>query len=101
MGEYFVENLFYIIIGLSVLSFIILKIGAKFIGLVARGIFGVASIFVLNILLSPFNIPTAILNGESNIFNIAVGINALTGLLATFLGFPAVVLMFGLALLFR
>ena len=86
MGEYFVENLFYIIIGLSVLSFIILKIGAKFIGL-ARGIFGVASIFVLNILLSPFNI--------------AVGINALTGLLATFLGFPAVVLMFGLALLFR
>ena len=84
MGEYFVENLFYIIIGLSVLSFIILKIGAKFI---ARGVFGVASIFVLNILLSPFNI--------------AVGINALTGLLATFLGFPAVVLMFGLALLFR
>ena len=80
MGEYFVENLFYIIIGLSVLSFIILKIGAKFIGFVA-------SIFVLNILLSPFNI--------------AVGINALTGLLATFLGFPAVVLMFGLALLFR
>ena len=80
MGEYFVENLFYIIIGLSVLSFIILKIGAKFIGFVAR-------IFVLNILLSPFNI--------------AVGINALTGLLATFLGFPAVVLMFGLALLFR
>ena len=86
MGEYFVENLFYIIIGLSVLSFI-LKIGAKFIGFVARGVFGVASIFVLNILLSPFNI--------------AVGINALTGLLATFLGFPAVVLMFGLALLFR
>ena len=83
MGEYFVENLFYIIIGLSVLSFIILKIGAKFIGFVARGVLGVASIFVLNILLSPFNI--------------AVGINAL----ATFLGFPAVVLMFGLALLFR
>ena len=82
MGEYFVENLFYIIIGLSVLSFIILKIGAKFIGFVARGVLGVASIFV-----SPFNI--------------AVGINALTGLLATFLGFPAVVLMFGLALLFR
>ena len=80
MGEYFVENLFYIIIGLSVLSFII-------IGFVARGVLGVASIFVLNILLSPFNI--------------AVGINALTGLLATFLGFPAVVLMFGLALLFR
>ena len=87
MGEYFVENLFYIIIGLSVLSFIILKIGAKFIGFVARGVLVVASIFVLNILLSPFNI--------------AVGINALTGLLATFLGFPAVVLMFGLALLFR
>ena len=87
MGEYFVENLFYIIIGLSVLCFIILKIGAKFIGFVARGVLGVASIFVLNILLSPFNI--------------AVGINALTGLLATFLGFPAVVLMFGLALLFR
>ena len=87
MGEYFVENLFYIIIGLSVLSFIILKIGAKFIGFVARGVFGLASIFVLNILLSPFTI--------------AVGINALTGLLATFLGFPAVVLMFGLALLFR
>ena len=87
MGEYFVENLFYIIIGLSVLSFIILKIGAKFIGFVARGVLGVARIFVLNILLSPFNI--------------AVGINALTGLLATFLGFPAVVLMFGLALLFR
>ena len=87
MGEYFVENLFYIIIGLSVLSFIILKIGAKFIGFVARGVLGVASIFVLNILLSPFNI--------------AVGINALTGLLATFLGFPAVVLMSGLALLFR
>ena len=87
MGEYFVENLFYIIIGLSVLSFIILKIGAKFIGFVARGVLGVASIFVLNILLSPFNI--------------AVGINALTGLLATFLGFPAVVLMFVLALLFR
>ena len=38
MGEYFVENLFYIIIGLSVLSFIILKIGAKFIGFVARGV---------------------------------------------------------------
>ena len=53
MGEYFVENLFYIIIGLSVLSFIILKIGAKFIGFVARGVLGVASIFVLNILLSP------------------------------------------------
>ncbi len=87
MGEYFVENLFYIIIGLSVLSFIILKIGSKFIGFVARGVLGVASIFILNILLSPFNI--------------AVGINALTGLLATFLGFPAVVLMFGLALLFR
>ena len=87
MGEYFVDNLFYIIIGLRVLSFIILKIGAKFIGFVARGVLGVASIFVLNILLSPFNI--------------AVGINALTGLLATFLGFPAVVLMFGLALLFR
>lgn len=87
MGEYFVENLFYIIIGLSVLSFIILKIGAKFIGFVARGVLGVASIFILNILLSPFNI--------------VVGINALTGFLATFLGFPAVVLMFGLALLFR
>ena len=43
MGEYFVENLFYIIIGLSVLSFIILKIGAKFIGFVARGVLGVAS----------------------------------------------------------
>ena len=42
MGEYFVENLFYIIIGLSVLSFIILKIGAKFIGFVARGVFGVS-----------------------------------------------------------
>lgn len=53
MGEYFVENLFYIIIGLSVLSFIILKIGAKFIGFVARGVLGVASIFILNILLSP------------------------------------------------
>lgn len=87
MGEYFVENLFYIIIGLSVLSFIILKIGAKFIGFVARGVLGVASIFILNILLSPLNI--------------SVGINALTGLLATLLGFPAVVLMFGLALLFR
>ena len=46
-----------------------------------------ASIFILNILLSPLNI--------------SVGINALTGLLATLLGFPAVVLMFGLALLFR
>lgn len=44
-----------------------------------------ASIFILNILLSPLNI--------------SVGINALTGLLATLLGFPAVVLMFGLALL--
>lgn len=87
MGEYFVENLFYIILAISILSFIFLKLGTKIIALAARGIFGVISIFILNILLSPLNI--------------FVGINALTGLLATFLGFPAVVLMFGLALFFR
>ena len=87
MGEYFVENLFYIILALSILSFIFLKLGTKIIALTAKGIFGVVSIFILNIVLSPLNI--------------SVGINALTGLLATFLGFPAVVLMFGLALLFR
>ena len=82
MGEYFVENLFFIILALSILSFVFLKLGSKIIKLVARGAFSVASIFILNILLSPLNI-------------------SLTGLLATLLGFPAVVLMFGLALLFR
>ena len=87
MGEYFVENLFFIILALSILSFVFLKLGSKIIKLVAWGAFSVASIFILNILLSPLNI--------------SVGINALTGLLATLLGFPAVVLMFGLALLFR
>ena len=87
MGEYFVENLFFIILALSILSFVFLKLGSKIIKLVARGAFSVASIFILNILLSPLNI--------------SVGINALTGLLATLLRFPAVVLMFGLALLFR
>ena len=87
MGEYFVENLFFIILALSILSFVFLKLGSKIIKLVARGAFSVASIFILNILLSPLNI--------------SVGINALTGLLDTLLGFPAVVLMFGLALLFR
>ena len=56
MGEYFVENLFFIILALSILSFVFLKLGSKIIKLVARGAFSVASIFILNILLSPLNI---------------------------------------------
>lgn len=38
MGEYFVENLFFIILALSILSFVFLKLGSKIIKLVARGL---------------------------------------------------------------
>lgn len=87
MGEYFVGNLLFIVVAVSLLSFVVVRFASEIIRLMARGVLGVVSIFVLNIFFSPFNI--------------AVGINVLTGLLSAFLGLPAVVLMFGLALLFR
>lgn len=87
MGEYFAENCIFIIFAISILSFFILKFTSEIIGFTARGVLGVISIFIIDIILSPFNI--------------AVGINFFTGLMSAFLGIPAIVLMFGLALLFR
>ncbi len=87
MGEYFVGNVIFIGIVISVVSFVLLKFTSEVIGFVFRGVFGILSIFILNILLTPFNL--------------FVGINFFTGMLSAFLGLPAIILMYGLALLFR